>query len=147
MFLSLFVTSALALPNYPGELANDLSMPCTPTCTVCHATNAGGSGTVTAAFGVAMMARGMTTDTTTIQPALDAMGTDMVDSDGDGVIDIDELAAGTDPNNTGVDLCGSGTPTIVPQYGCVNTVPGAAPTLAGVFGALLATVTLRRKRA
>lgn len=143
MLISLMISGAWASTGYPGEIASYLGVPCTPVCTVCHATNSGGSGTVTQAFGVAMEDRGLTggSNNTSLTDALDQMTADAVDSDGDGTIDTDDLVGGVDPN-TGIAFCD----VVSPIYGCTTAPVGSAA--AGLVGALLGlatTLTLRRR--
>ena len=45
---------ASASSVYPGEVASHLGLACTPQCTICHQTNAGGDGTATKPFAVTM---------------------------------------------------------------------------------------------
>jgi hypothetical protein len=141
--ITLLFSLAAASPVYPSTLVTDLSIPCTPACTVCHASNAGGSGTVTSDFGVAMMGQGMNggSDTTSLQAALTAMTSSAVDSDGDGVIDTEQLTAGIDPS-TGTDFCGGDPLPTPPHYGC-----GKSSSAALLFGVLFGARSLRRKQA
>ncbi|MDP2311016.1 MAG: thrombospondin type 3 repeat-containing protein [Pseudomonadota bacterium] len=149
MFLQLFsllIASASASSSYPAALEDELGMPCAPTCTVCHETNAGGPGTVLKDFGLALMARDLTggADIPSLQAALAAMEADAVDSDGDGMSDLDELAAGADPNPGAAVFCepDGGGEVIVPVYGCF----GASGTAAGMgLVSLLGLTTLRRR--
>src|SRR5262249_60151873 len=98
---------------YPPEVRAPLSLPDTPACTLGHETESGGFGTVTKPFGKSMQARGLVAQNLgSLDTALDALAAEHTDSDHDGVGDIDELKAGSDPNVAGG---GSVTP---PTYGC-----------------------------
>jgi len=108
---------AQATPSFPSGMSTDLGMPCTPTCTVCHSTPSGGSGTATQPFAVALMSRGLLAyDDQSLSDALVTLEADQVDSNQDGVIDVEALRAGSDPNPNGVDFCSGPTPT----YGCIG---------------------------
>lgn len=135
-----FSLSVWASPNYPGELQVLSGGACLPTCTVCHATAGGGSGTVTKDFGIAMEDRGMVGggDVAALTTAWDTMGTDVVDSDGDGTMDVDEITAGEDPNPEGVPFCD----VVTPVYGCFNS--SALP--ASTIGVLAGLAALLRRR-
>ena len=90
---------AAATPNFPGAIKSHLGLDSKPACTLCHTTLAGGDGTVSRAFGVAMRGDGLVpNDTSSLNDALDALEAAGTDSDADGVGDIDELKAGTNPN-------------------------------------------------
>lgn len=147
--LPLLGNVALASSVYPSDIEAAVGSCKPPPCVVCHETNGGGDGTVTRDFGQAMMSRGLTGGSAhdLLNSALDRMTADAVDSDGDGTIDVDELAAGSDPNPGGVAFCDQ----LSPVYGCVgvqaSVVPlGAEPAAAGA--ALLAglLVAARRRR-
>jgi hypothetical protein len=130
MILAWFASAAFALPSYPGIVRDDVGMDCTPPCVLCHDSPMGGIGTVNSPFGAAMRDRGLTfEDPATVTAALDAMAADAVDSDDDGVPDVDELAEGGDPNG-GEAFCASPGP----YYGCLSH----APFPAGVFALGLA---------
>ena len=112
--------SAAASPSYPGVIQTELAMSCPPPCTICHATNSGGLSTVALSdggkpFGDAMIDAGLEYDNEdALRAALLTLETDMHDSDGDGVPDIEALRADTDPN-VGGNVCG-------PKYGCGATI-------------------------
>jgi|GEM_PF-1266755 len=145
----LSATAALSSSNYPGGVSNHLggTTPL-PSCTACHTSNAGGAGTVTAAFGEAMVAEGLGggSDIAGLTAALDALETAGTDSDTGGVGDVAELRAGTNPNdgaddgNTGGG--GGGGDQLQYGFGCsATTMPGA--TIAALAVLLLG---LRRRR-
>jgi MYXO-CTERM domain-containing protein len=96
-----------------------------------------------------MLERGLRPfDENSLRTALDRMKADGIDSDGDGVTDVEALRSGKDPNGEGGgEKIGDLTPR--PEYGCFNSVapttPGAwAPVAAVVLARLMAR---RRRRA
>ena len=139
-------SAAVASTNYPEALQAEVGVDCVPACTVCHATVAGGSGTVIQGFGEAMMAAGLTggMDVGALRAAVAALSDDGTDSDGDGTSDVDALAAGLDPN-TGEVYCGEGAVVLeTPRYGCVQHAPVGVAL--GALGVAVAAAVGRRRR-
>ena len=124
---------AMASTNYPVVVQSHLSLSAPPrqSCGLCHTNGVTGSGTVNTPVGKALKARGMVSGNEgSLRAALDALARDGVDSDGDGVPDIEELKAGTDPNVAGTDT----TSTATPKYGCgAEAVPGLEALALGVW--------------
>jgi len=143
MQLIFLLGSAWASSAYPDQVLTDVGGDCTPPCTICHATNAGGDGTVTMPLGEALMTRDLVggSNRASVTDALTELTDDAVDSDGDGILDVDELATGSDPNPGGIDFCA----VLLPTYGCLSTVGGPAGGLGAVAG-LLALALRRRRR-
>lgn len=146
-WVCLFATSAAATENFPPLIASQLSA-AEPSCTLCHNTPQGGSGTVSTLFGRAMLQRGLTPwDEDSLIAALAQMESEAVDSDGDGVGDVEEVRTGRSPNrgepaggsagtgSEGVTTAEGVTADDVPppSYGCA--VGGGADL--GAMGAVL----------
>lgn len=150
---ALWGASSLASSNYPGAVSSHLGGDAPiPSCTVCHASNAGGFGTVTKVHGIALMDAGLVAgDLATVGTSLDALAAAGTDSDGGGVSDVDELTAGSDPNAADDDDGGGGVgfdggPEPL-QYGFCAAMPdqGNGLGLAVVLG-LVPVLVLRRRR-
>ena len=144
--LGVFLSSATALASdpYPAAIAQKLSVPA-PMCTICHLTNIGGLMTVTKPFGrTAMNKYGLVKlNPTQLQTILTQMEADGVDSDGDGVGDIAEIRAGTDPND------GPGAVSVEePRYGlyCSMGAIGGRSTPYGLAWLGAAALWLGRRR-
>ncbi len=136
---------AWATPTFPSVIRETLGASAEPACQVCH-NGPTRIGTVTRAFGLAMRARGLVLyNEASLRSALAKMRSDGVDSNGDGVLDVDALKAGMDPN--GEVVAGEiGDLTPRPEFGCVGSVAGTEPgSLLSVF-AVLGFLALRRRR-
>ncbi len=145
-FLLALTRLAWADPTYPAEIQSHLGLSYAPPCTLCHSSNAGGLGTVVTPFGKAMRSAGLTTDIATLDPALDALAKANVDSNGDGIPDIQQLKAGSDPNT------GASLKNIEPeQFGCgARIAPRRAASSGKAFvllGLVLLILSRRDRRA
>jgi uncharacterized protein (TIGR03382 family) len=153
--------AAHAAPNFPRNIQSELKLDYAPPCSICHVNGQTGEGTPIELFAWSMRARGLTGSRNSLVPALMADETDNVDSDGDGITDIDELRNGTDVNSPANDCiipsgthieagqCTPGTPAS-PLEGCALTsLPdrrsSTEPPLAAAL-LLLALVALERRR-
>ncbi len=131
---------ALASGGYPTQLIADVGGSATPPdCDVCHSTK-GGGGNPTQAFGIAMVNKGLSGGSANakLKTAIEALKTDMTDSDKDGVIDYDEIKNGTNPNKSDTTTEPQGPPD--PKYGC------NASSFEGVLALLAAAVVTRRRK-
>lgn len=142
---------AFASDTFPPFIQNKYSLASQPLelCALCHTNGITGLGTVNTPFGKAVRMHGLVAgDTATLNAALDAMATEGVDSDGDGVTDVAELMADTSPNvssgGTGGGAGGGGGGTVLapPRYGCgASVVPGLL-----FFASLLPLLRSRRRQ-
>lgn len=127
---------AHALPELPESMQEAAAIPCLPHCTLCHRDENGGAQTVDRPFGESFVAAGGTHNH---REALATLTAERTDSDGDGAIDVDELAAGSDPNTAyEATLCG-------PSVGCGIADERAHDGTLSLF-LLLMLVTLARRR-
>lgn len=150
----LVATVCAASPVYPGTVKRTLGLQKIPQCTLCHQSLAGGTGTAVQPFALAVRERGLTglSNIQKLQEVLAQLETEAVDTDGDGVGDIAELKAGTNPNPQAAAPDG-GTPKELPpstQAGGSSGMGGAGTwivlAVAGAAIALVAVLLLTRKK-
>jgi len=142
LFLLLASAPVWASAQFPTTIKTKYSLAAEPPCAICHTNGITGIGTVNTPFGTAMRMHGLVAGSdASLNTALDAMAAAGVDSDGDGVTDVDELKAGTDPNVAppstdggmgGGTGGGGGTVVGPPKYGCGATVVPELLFLAGL---------------
>lgn len=146
MSLFLFVGFAHALSSLPGEVSTYLGMECVPSCLLCHTSPAGGSGTASQPFAVALLTEGLLiSDSDSTGIALDGVLAAELgyDANDDGVNDVAELTVGENPNPGGIDFCpveGEAPPPI--ERGCF----AGGEASAGAVGLLVTALSLRRRR-
>lgn len=163
--------AAHADPLAPGFIQQKFGLECVPDCTLCHQTTAGGYGNYRSAVSASGQKTGFLFIIDLKACGFDPLRKDATwdaaiatcegptppagfpqgqkwppDADGDGVSDMDELKAGTDPNNGAPDakICAN-----VPTYGCVrvargNSIDGLALVVSGAV--LFAGIALVRRK-
>jgi hypothetical protein len=144
--------SADASQNFPDVVKDEWQLPGDPpACTLCHQTLLGGFGTATKPFGSAVLMYGATAvDANALRKALRALQAADSDVDGDGILDIDELQMGTDPDRPNITDADGGivadsiSDTPIPRTGCSVvavgrhlrlTAPQPSPTVGPTSGA------------
>lgn len=157
-FASLTVTlAALVAPApaaasqvFPDHLVTKLQMPCAPGCQLCHNDASGGPAKINPKFGTAAKMAGATglLATDKLDAALTKMQMAGTDTDADGVGDVAELQAGTDPNAAGGELCGGlkygcGASTIARRPAKQSMDPAAVG--ASILTVLVGLLLLRRR--
>ena len=139
---------AHAVPEFPRAIERSLSLDYEPPCFLCHVKDKTGLGTAETPFALSMRDLGLSADDhNSIDTALTALTDEKIDSDGDGVDDIDELKAGTDPNTDAPASLRSATQ---PSLGC-SALPHRRETSALLpvlgLGFLLRFIGRRQRRA
>lgn len=142
--------TAEARDEFPARIISDLGRPDSvldaPPCSLCHLYGKTGGDTLVTPFAWAMRARGLTGSGASLDQALARVAADRVDSDGDGVLDVDEIAAGADPNSaTSVPSPTATTPVPDPQLGCAVAGRGRGGKAAVLAALATALVWLRRR--
>jgi len=119
----LLATMLVATPDFPAVIQQQFALAQPPRCTICHATDAGGIGTVVKPFGIYLRSRGLVEgDEDSLRNALLADVGERHSSGADQT-DIEALKSGEDPNGTSAS-------SLVPSYGCSQgTPPGALALL------------------
>lgn len=149
--ISLFLVAseartAFASSSFPPTIKAELGLMAAPACTLCHRSDVGGFGTVVTPFGRTMMNRLGTTaaNISSLKAALVADEAQHLDSDGDGVSDIDELQTDMDPNvGASGEVAGPDVPPL--QTGC--SFGARAPIHgAGAFALTAFALVLARRR-
>jgi hypothetical protein len=149
--------SAQASPDYPPALAAAIAnqypsaVKCVPLCTACHLTMLGGLGMLNS-FGASLKNIGelVPGDANRVAPALMKLAATMppVDSDGDGISDVDELIVGDSPSIAGNAGKNQFCPDI--KYGCGARIAAVPPvdrlSLLCMGLAALGCVAGRRRR-
>jgi hypothetical protein len=137
--------AALATPGFPGTIRSHLGLDYQPPCTLCHRSAQGG-GPVVTLFGASLLNRGLTaSNDSSLESALDRLVSDGVDSDGDGVHDVDELLSGSDPSSAS-EASIANKPTL--SHGCVGRIAPTGSLTWPAFAGLAAFLFLiRRPRA
>ena len=150
LVLFLQAASASASPTYPPTIQAQLELTAAPDCTLCHRDDAGGTGTVIRPFGRTMIDHfGLTggSNIVALKAALEGDDAEHLDSDGDGVPDIEELRVGTNPN-VGASGVEAASDAPLPETGCAFTArPPAreAPFSTALVGLALALARRRRR--
>ncbi len=120
LFGCLLSAPAFGSPTYPPTIQSDLQLAQMPDCTLCHRDDLGGAGTVIRPFGRTLMDRFQLTGNNNVallKAALAGDDAQNLDSDGDGVTDIDELRMETNPN-VGLSGVEAGPDVPLPETGC-----------------------------
>jgi len=135
----LIAIALLATPDFPAAIQRDLNLGSPPRCSVCHATDSGGAGTVVQPFGTYLLSRGLRAfDESSLQNALLAAAGENHSSNAQGVLDIDALKGGLNPNAPSGSVGGD----LTPAYGCSSSGPANVLPVLG-----LAILLCARRRA
>ena len=160
----LLASAARAYYPLPNEIVSHLKISCPKPiwdgqgCTLCHASNAGGCGSAVRPFGKWLVENGLScangnvVDPSKLDPLLDEAAATGVDSNCDGVPDVEQLST-CNWQVLSEDACGAdggATPEVSPEsvsYGCAASSEPVAPGIAALaLGGALASVVARRRR-
>jgi len=145
-----FALHANAEPEFPGAIQRAANMPCAPTCLLCHSAIPGTLLNLDKQyFGLTVLTNGVVPDRPdSFVNVIANLRAKAIDTDKDGKLDVDELAAGTNPSPS----TGGDDDVCAPSYGCGAHValappPAAKPALWWFAGALsFALLAARRRR-
>lgn len=165
----LLSSAALARTEYQTALKSAWSLASTPDCTTCHNAVPEQCGNTGTKFALTLKTKASITtcpsmtgtapaQISVITAGLNAMKTDMTDSDNDGMSDYNELVAGRNPNVVGTGIVDAGSTTDAgkagvdagaPMGGCSTVPQGSTVPVPLVLGALglLALAVMRRQLA
>lgn len=135
--------AADAKPEFPRNIEKHLALGYEPGCSLCHDRASIGGSTVRTPFGLSMRAHGFKGGKSDLLPALDALDAEKIDSDADGVDDVDELRRGSDPNSPA-----DAGAVVDPAYGCGARVARGRTRRsdAALLGAALVALAHRVRR-
>lgn len=147
LFGSAYSAHAAASASYPLVIKAKYGLAAAPECTLCHRDTVGGLGTVTRPFGLALISRYQLgpANVGSLEAALAGDEAEHLDSDSDGVPDIDELRAGTNPNvgSSGMEAA----PDVpLPQTGCALAARSPSESGGLIASMLLGAVLWRVAR-
>ena len=128
-------STALGKPEFVEPLEEATGAPCLPQCNICHASLSGG-GEPVQPFVESLERFGEIEGEDAIKAAVALLEQQGVDSDGDGVGDIEEIRAGQDPNYAGDALI------CQPDVGCGAHIAPRPSTALWQRGALLGPLVL-----
>src|SRR4051812_493935 len=134
-----FAVSARAEPEFPGAIQEAANMPCAPTCLLCHTAIPGTLANLNHQFGQTVLTHGIVPKhPESMHTVVANLRENKVDTDGDGKLDVAELATDSNPNDKDPNavICG-------PLYGCgAHLAPTRAPARAPVLWWLVAALAL-----
>jgi hypothetical protein len=134
-----FALHASAEQPFPGAIQEAASIPCTPTCLLCHTDIPGTRDNLKQPFGLTVLRNGIQPGhPESMQTVIANLRDRKVDTDSDGKLDVDELAVGSNPNLTDpkAELCG-------PEYGCgAHLAPAPPPERAPIMCWLVGTLAI-----
>jgi hypothetical protein len=140
----IFPSTLMASARFPGQVQSALGLSYQPACSLCHVKGNTGPGTAETPFALSMKARGLQAGgRSSVASALTLLEGDRVDSDGDGITDVDELRKGADPNSPDpTTLAGRADPS----YGCGGGSSQGRNEVSGPFPAMLAALAIWARR-